>query len=75
MRICPLHLDDYFYTMFLDLSVLCLVQVVAKHILAPALKISYKILMGLRLYSRAGSVLVLFGFFTRISFAAQLLRP
>lgn len=49
VRICHLRLDDYFYTVFLDLSALCLVFVVAKHILAP-LKISYKILMGLRLF-------------------------
>lgn len=50
VRICPLHLDDYFYTVFLDLSAPCLVLVVAKHFLAPSLKISYKILMGLRLF-------------------------
>lgn len=72
--------------MFLDLSVLCLVLVVAKHFLAPSLKISHKMLMGLRLYSRAGRVLGFFGVFlvfffplihssSHISLAAQLLRP
>lgn len=73
VRICHLRLDDYFYTVFLDLSALCLVFVVAKHILAPSLKISYKILMGLRLF-RSWQWLW-FSFFTCISLAAQLLRP
>lgn len=40
--------------MCLDLSVLCLLLVVAKLFLAPSLKISHKTLMGLRPYSRAG---------------------
>lgn len=73
VRICHLCLDDYFYTVFLDLSALCLVSVVAKHFLAPSLKISYKILMGLRLFKSWQSDC---GFlFTCISLAAQLLRP
>lgn len=49
--------------MFLDLSVLCLVLVVAKRFLAPSLQISHKTLMGLRLNSRAGRVLGIYGFF------------
>lgn len=58
--------------MFLDLSVLCLVLVVAKRFLAPSLQISHKTLMGLRLNSRAGRVLGIYCFFFPPSFAAVL---
>lgn len=72
--------------MFLDLSVLCLLLVVAKLFLAPSLKISHETLMGLRPYSRASREIFFFlwvglGFFPlirsspHISLAAQLLRP
>lgn len=58
--------------MFLDLSVLCLVLVVAKRFLAPSLQISHKTLMGLRLNSRAGRVLGIYCSFFPPSFAAVL---
>jgi len=64
----------------------CLVLVVAKHFLAPPLKISHKTLMALRLYSRAGRELVYLDFvgcffcplicsIPHVSLGAQLLRP